>query len=86
MAKKNKPDTRGFVFSTDPNFSFEEENEMVLLKIIESSFLFYFRQLLRLRKASNNRILSFFIRRTRHLQRFGENFRIHQKFLFLQEF
>jgi translation initiation factor 1 len=23
MAKKNKPDARGFVFSTDPNFSFE---------------------------------------------------------------
>src|ERR1700753_4126222 len=27
MAKKNKPDTRGLVFSTDPNFSFEEEKE-----------------------------------------------------------
>jgi translation initiation factor 1 len=25
MSKKNQPDTRGFVFSTDPNFSFEEE-------------------------------------------------------------
>src|SRR5215204_2283192 len=25
MSKKNKPDTRGFVFSTDPDFSFEEE-------------------------------------------------------------
>lgn len=25
MSKKNKPDTRGFVFSTDPKFSFEEE-------------------------------------------------------------
>ena len=25
MAKKNKPDSRGFVYSTDPNFSFEEE-------------------------------------------------------------
>lgn len=25
MSKKNKPDARGFVFSTDPNFSFEEE-------------------------------------------------------------
>jgi translation initiation factor 1 len=23
MSKKNKPDNRGFVFSTDPNFSFE---------------------------------------------------------------
>ena len=29
MAKKNKPDTRGFVFSTDPNFSFEEEKTEV---------------------------------------------------------
>jgi translation initiation factor 1 len=27
MAKKNKPDTRGFVFSTDPNFSFESNDE-----------------------------------------------------------
>ena len=27
MSKKNKPDTRGFVFSTDPNFRFEAENE-----------------------------------------------------------
>ena len=25
MNRKNKPDTRGFVYSTDPNFSFEEE-------------------------------------------------------------
>ena len=25
MSRKNKPDTRGFVYSTDPNFSFEEE-------------------------------------------------------------
>ena len=26
MSKKNKPDARGFVFSTDPSFRFEEEN------------------------------------------------------------
>ena len=25
MNKKNKPDTRGFVYSTDPNFSFKED-------------------------------------------------------------
>lgn len=25
MSKKNKPDDRGFVYSTDPNFRFEEE-------------------------------------------------------------
>ena len=25
MSKKNKPDTRGFVYSTDPDFKFEEE-------------------------------------------------------------
>lgn len=25
MSKKNKPDNRGFVYSTDPNFSFENE-------------------------------------------------------------
>ena len=27
MSKKNKPDNRGFVFSTDPNFRFEEEEQ-----------------------------------------------------------
>ncbi len=27
MNKKNKPDTRGFVYSTDPNFNFESEHE-----------------------------------------------------------
>jgi len=27
MSKKNKPDTRGFVYSTDPNFRFEEEQQ-----------------------------------------------------------
>ncbi len=27
MAKKNKPDNRGFVYSTDPDFRFEEDQE-----------------------------------------------------------
>lgn len=30
MSKKNKPDTRGFVYSTDPNFSFEDEQENII--------------------------------------------------------
>ncbi len=30
MSKKNKPDSNGFVFSTDPNFRFKEEPEEVL--------------------------------------------------------
>ena len=29
MSKKNKPDTRGFVYSTDPNFQFEPGNENI---------------------------------------------------------
>ena len=28
MSKKNKPDNRGFVFSTDPDFRFEEEEKL----------------------------------------------------------
>jgi len=28
MSKKNKPDARGFVFSTDPSFRFEEEEKV----------------------------------------------------------
>ena len=27
MTKKNKPDNRGFIYSTDPNFQFEEEQQ-----------------------------------------------------------
>jgi translation initiation factor 1 len=27
MSKKNKPDSKGFVYSTDPNFQFSPENE-----------------------------------------------------------
>ena len=30
MSKKNKPDTRGFVFSTDPDFKFEEESISII--------------------------------------------------------
>ncbi len=29
MSKKNKPDSRGFVFSTDPNFRFEEDSKQL---------------------------------------------------------
>lgn len=29
MSKKNKPDTQGFVYSTDPNFSFQPADEAV---------------------------------------------------------
>jgi translation initiation factor 1 len=28
MSKKNKPDNRGFVYSTNPDFRFEEEQEL----------------------------------------------------------
>lgn len=28
MSKKNKADTRGFVYSTDPNFSFEADDQV----------------------------------------------------------
>jgi translation initiation factor 1 len=28
MSKKNKPDNRGFVFSTDPDFRFEEDERL----------------------------------------------------------
>ncbi len=28
MSKKNKADTRGFVYSTDPDFTFESSNEI----------------------------------------------------------
>jgi translation initiation factor 1 len=30
MSKKNKPDNRGYVYSTDPSFAFEEEAKNVI--------------------------------------------------------
>jgi translation initiation factor 1 len=34
MSKKNIPDSKGFVYSTDPNFSFEEErNDLQTLSV-----------------------------------------------------
>ena len=30
MSKKNKPDNRGFVYSTDPDFSFKEEEKSIV--------------------------------------------------------
>ena len=29
MAKKSKPDNRGYIYSTDPNFQFEQQQENV---------------------------------------------------------
>lgn len=29
MSKKNNPDSKGFVYSTDPNFGFEREEESI---------------------------------------------------------
>ena len=31
MSKKNKPDTRGFVYSTDPDFQFEEDKTKTIV-------------------------------------------------------
>jgi translation initiation factor 1 len=33
MSKKNRPDTRGFVYSTDPNFSFKEEQRKLKVRL-----------------------------------------------------
>jgi translation initiation factor 1 len=30
MSKKNKSDARGFIYSTDPNFNFEQEQDEIL--------------------------------------------------------
>lgn len=30
MSKKNKPDQMGFVYSTDPNFKFEEQDDSIV--------------------------------------------------------
>lgn len=48
MSKKNKPDIRGFVFSTDPNFSFEEKKD-------STTTLFAKQQKLRIRLDTKHR-------------------------------
>lgn len=35
MSKKNKPDSQGFVYSTDPNFKFEEQPEEVQETLVQ---------------------------------------------------
>ena len=49
MSKKNKPDTRGFVFSTDPSFRFEQE------EISEQETLMPAQQKLRIRLDTKQR-------------------------------
>jgi len=48
MAKKNKPDNRGYVYSTDPNFNFQEDQENI--KTLPSA-----QQLLKVRLDTRNR-------------------------------
>lgn len=36
MSKKNKPDIRGFVYSTDPNFSFDEQESQIKETLLPS--------------------------------------------------
>jgi translation initiation factor 1 len=36
MNKKNKPDSKGFVYSTDPNFRFENEENQELQRLPET--------------------------------------------------
>lgn len=37
MSKKNKPDSRGFVYSTDPGFKFEEEHDQDAVETLPAS-------------------------------------------------
>jgi len=48
MAKKNKSDTKGYVYSTDPNFRFEEEQDNTVTLPPE-------KQLLRIKLDTRNR-------------------------------
>lgn len=49
MSKKNKPDTKGFVYSTDPNFRFEEEEQASQATLVPAQ------QLLKVRLDTKNR-------------------------------
>lgn len=49
MSKKSKPDARGFIFSTDPNFRFEEEAQP------ETETLMPAQQILRIRLDTKQR-------------------------------
>jgi len=77
MNKKNKPDTRGFVYSTDPNFSFQpEEHE-------EQKTLFPAQQKLKIRLDTKQRagkavtLVTGFIGTTDDLEALGKQLKTH---------
>lgn len=49
MSKKNKPDSKGFVYSTDPSFRFEEEERTPQATLLPAQ------QLLKVRMDTKNR-------------------------------
>lgn len=76
MAKKNKPDTRGFIYSTDPGFKFEEEN-------VHTETLLPAQQKLRVRIETKHRagkavtVVYGFIGREEDLQDLGKKLRTY---------
>ena len=72
MSKKNKPDKNGFVFSTDPNFRFEDEEQEVKETLIPAQ------QKLRVRLETKHRggktvtILQSFIGKAEDLEDLGK--------------
>lgn len=76
MNKKNKPDSRGFVFSTDPDFSFElEQNNVTTLPAAE--------QKLRIRLDTKHRagkavtLIEGFTGQTNDLEELGKKLKTH---------
>jgi translation initiation factor 1 len=71
MGKKNKPDSRGFVYSTDPNFRFEEDQQ-------HTDTLSPSQQRLRVRLETKHRagkavtLVEGFIGKDEHLQELGK--------------
>ncbi len=73
MSKKNKPDSRGFVYSTDPNFKFENEDEQKLQTLPETQ------QKLRIRLDTKHRagkavtLIEGFVGRENDLEKLGKS-------------
>lgn len=76
MSKKNKPDAQGFVYSTDPNFSFEEEQQ-------EIETLLPAQQLLKIKLDTKQRagkavtLISGFIGKEAELEELGKKLKNH---------
>ena len=77
MSKKNKPDNRGFVYSTDPKFRFEDEKDQVEETLIPEEQKLKVRLDKKHRGGKTVSLVEGFIGRDEDLQELGRQLKNH---------